>query len=110
MRVFLLFLPAVLMAQGAAPQSTPPKAAAPKAATPGAPKTSPAKAAPKGTASGAPMTEEEKVVYAFGVQLYKQLQAYDLSPAEIELVKRGISDAAANKTSGLDFTVLGQKM
>jgi FKBP-type peptidyl-prolyl cis-trans isomerase FkpA len=36
-------------------------------------------------------------VYALGLAMYKQLSQFDLSPAEVELVKKALSDAAASK-------------
>jgi FKBP-type peptidyl-prolyl cis-trans isomerase FkpA len=99
MRAFFLFLPAVLMAQGAAPQATPPKAPATKAGTTGTTKAVPGKAAPKSAPAGAAAlaTDEQKTIYALGLQLYKSLGPFDLSPAELELVRRALSDAAAGK-------------
>ena len=97
MRVFLLLVPAVLLAQTAAQKSTPPKVA-PKSAPTGAAKSAPPKAAPKAAPGGTALTtDDEKTVYAVGLQLYKQLGVLDLSPAELEVVKRAISDAAAGK-------------
>ena len=43
------------------------------------------------------MTEEQKTIYALGLSIYKSLAQFDLSPAEVDLVKKGITDAAANK-------------
>jgi FKBP-type peptidyl-prolyl cis-trans isomerase FkpA len=43
------------------------------------------------------MTEEQKTIYALGLSVYRSLGRFDLSPAEIDLVKKGITDAAANK-------------
>ena len=98
------------MAQGGAPQSTPPKtpAAAPKAAPAGTTKAAPAKAAPK-AAAAALATDDEKTIYALGLQMYKSLGPFDLSPAELELVKRGLSDAAAGKPA-VDLNTWGAKM
>lgn len=45
----------------------------------------------------APMTEEQKTIYSLGLSIYQSLGRFDLSPAEIDLVKKGITDAAANK-------------
>jgi len=112
MRALLVFVPAVLMAQGGAPQSTPPKApaAAPKAGATGTTKAAPAKAAPKAApAAGAPTTDDEKTIYALGLQMYKSLGPFDLSPAELELVKRALSDAAAGKPA-VDLNTWGPKM
>jgi FKBP-type peptidyl-prolyl cis-trans isomerase FkpA len=66
MRVILMLLPAVLLAQAPAPATK-------------------------------PMTDEDKVVYSLGLSIYRSLGQFDLSPAELELVKQALSDAAANK-------------
>jgi hypothetical protein len=42
-----------------------------------------------------PGTEEEKTLYATGLAVSRELSALSLSPAELELVKRGFSDAAS---------------
>jgi FKBP-type peptidyl-prolyl cis-trans isomerase FkpA len=68
MRVILLFLPALLLAQAPGP------AAAPK-----------------------PMTDDDKIVYSLGLSIYRSLGQFDLSPAEIELVKQALTDAEQNK-------------
>jgi len=114
MRFLLLFFPAaVLMAQTPAPTKAPatpaPKAATPAAATapkaatgaPGTPKpaaTAP-RPAPKPVAPvAAPLTtDEQKTIYAVGLSIYKSLAPFDLAPADLEIVKRALSDAQANK-------------
>lgn len=111
MRVLLLILPVVLMAQGGAPQSTPPKAPAaiPQAAAAGTTKAAPAKAAPKSAGTAALATDDEKTIYALGLQMYKSLGPFDLSPAELEIVKRALSDAAAGKPA-VDLNTWGPKL
>jgi FKBP-type peptidyl-prolyl cis-trans isomerase FkpA len=42
-------------------------------------------------------TDEEKTVYALGLQMYRSMAQFDLTPAELELVKRALSDAEAGK-------------
>src|SRR5437870_1979134 len=109
MRAFLMLIPAVLLAQTAAQKSAPPRVA-PKSAPTGAAKSAPPKAAPKAATGGAALTtDDEKTIYAVGLQLYKQLGALDLSPAELEIVKRAISDAAAGKPA-IDLNQWGPKM
>ena len=44
-----------------------------------------------------PKTDDEKTVYAVGVAIQKSLEAFNLSPAEVELVVAGVRDAAAGK-------------
>lgn len=44
----------------------------------------------------ASMTEEQKTVYALGQLMGKNLQAFNLTPAELELVKQGLADSITN--------------
>lgn len=44
-----------------------------------------------------PMTDDDKVVYSLGLSIYRSLGQFDLSPAEMDLVKQALTDAAANK-------------
>src|SRR6188474_806624 len=80
-----------------APAATSP-AAAPKPAAP-TNKPAPAAAAPKPspapTAKPALTTDEQKAIYALGLSVYESLRPFAMSPEELELLKRGISDAAA---------------
>src|ERR1700731_2904102 len=95
MRVLLILLPAALLAQtpSTAPKSTAAPKAAPStpAATPAAKSTAPAPGASAG------MTDEQKTIYAIGLNIYKSISGFNFSPAELELVKKGLSDAAAGK-------------
>jgi FKBP-type peptidyl-prolyl cis-trans isomerase FkpA len=79
MRVILMFLPALLLAQAPAPKAP------------------------------APATDDDKVVYSLGLSIYRSLAQFDLSPAEMELVKQAMTDAAANKPA-VDITVYGPKI
>jgi FKBP-type peptidyl-prolyl cis-trans isomerase FkpA len=42
-------------------------------------------------------TDDQKTIYALGLSIYRSLAPFNLSPAELNLVKRAISDAAAKK-------------
>lgn len=98
MRLILsVFLPVVLAAQAPAPKApaAPPKPAAP--ARPGAP------------ASGALTTDDEKTIYSIGLSIYRSLGQFDLSPAEIDIVKQAISDAERNKPA-VDIETYGPKI
>ncbi|HXB73635.1 MAG TPA: FKBP-type peptidyl-prolyl cis-trans isomerase [Candidatus Acidoferrales bacterium] len=114
MRVFpvLLLLPALLMAQTPPPK---PAAAAKPAATPGAKppaaaKPAAAKPAPAKPVAPPPLTtDDQKTVYAVGLSMYRQLSQLDLSPAELEIVKRALSDAVANKPA-VELTEWGPKI
>lgn len=55
------------------------------------------------------MTEEEKLVYSLGLIMQRSLGQFDLSPAELDLVKRAISDGAAGKPA-LDVNEWGPKV
>jgi FKBP-type peptidyl-prolyl cis-trans isomerase FkpA len=55
------------------------------------------------------MTDEDQVVYALGLSIYRSLGQFDLSPAELELVKQALTDAAANKPA-VDLETVGPKI
>jgi FKBP-type peptidyl-prolyl cis-trans isomerase FkpA len=122
MRAFLFLLPAILMAQ--APPATSPapaaKAATPAAkapataakagtATPAAKSATKAKSAAPAAAPGALTTDDQKTIYAIGLSMAKNLSQLDLSPAELEIVKRAISDGAAGKPA-IDLNTWGPKI
>jgi FKBP-type peptidyl-prolyl cis-trans isomerase FkpA len=44
-----------------------------------------------------PMTDEEKTIYAVGLSIAKSLSRLDLSPQEVQIVTRAITDSAAGK-------------
>jgi FKBP-type peptidyl-prolyl cis-trans isomerase FkpA len=70
------------------------------------PSTAFAQAAP---APGAPQTDDEKTVYAAGLVLARSLAQFDLSPQEVEVVRRAIADALAGKP-GLELDEWGPKI
>src|SRR5918996_6565484 len=43
-------------------------------------------------------TEEQKTLYALGLALSQNLALFNLTPAELELVKSGLADGALKKT------------
>jgi FKBP-type peptidyl-prolyl cis-trans isomerase FkpA len=92
MRALFAFLPVILLAQ-----TSPSQPAAPKPAET-------AQAAPAGLAS-----DDEKTVYALGLSIYATLAQFDLSPAELDLVKRAIGDAAVGKPA-IDLNTWGPKL
>jgi FKBP-type peptidyl-prolyl cis-trans isomerase FkpA len=108
MRVLMFLVPAIMMGQSTAPQAPPAKS------TTAAPNPKPApKSAPKSAAAAKatlPMlsTDEQKTVYALGLQMYRSLGRFDLSPAEVELIKRAFGDAAAGKPA-VDVNEWGPK-
>ncbi len=74
-----------------------------------APAAKPAVRKPVTPAKPAPMTEEQKTVYALGLSIYNSLGRFDLSPAELNLVKKAITDAAARKPE-VEIKVYGPKI
>jgi FKBP-type peptidyl-prolyl cis-trans isomerase FkpA len=59
--------------------------------------------------SAADMTEDQKTVYAIGAIMGKQVSVFNLSPAELELVKKGLSDAANGKLA-VELETYGPKV
>jgi FKBP-type peptidyl-prolyl cis-trans isomerase FkpA len=49
-----------------------------------------------------PKTEDQKALYALGVQINKQLLIFNLSPEELKYVQQGMSDASAGKKLAVD--------
>ena len=118
MRIFLVLLPALLLAQTpppaktkTAPATTPQRGtttpSAPKPATPATPAAAtrttpqtpkpavpPKPAAPPATVL---TTDEQKQIYAVGLSIFRSLKPFSFSPAEFELVKKAMTDAASGK-------------
>jgi FKBP-type peptidyl-prolyl cis-trans isomerase len=46
-----------------------------------------------------PQSEEQKTFYALGVALSRNLASFNLTPAELELVKAGLTDGTAGKST-----------
>ncbi len=65
--------------------------------------------APAFAAGPEPKTDEEKTIYALGVALARNLAPFSLTPAEIELVKAGLSDQLAGKAK-VDLNTEGPKI
>jgi FKBP-type peptidyl-prolyl cis-trans isomerase FkpA len=43
------------------------------------------------------MTDDEKIIYAVGLVMQQSLSQFDLSPAELEIFKRAVTDATTGK-------------
>jgi FKBP-type peptidyl-prolyl cis-trans isomerase FkpA len=97
-RLLVLLAPVLLVAQAPAAKPAVAKPAATKAAV------KPASPAPV-----ALTTDEEKSIYALGLSIYKSLGQFDLSPHELEIVKRALADAAAGKPA-VDLNEWGPKI
>src|ERR1035438_3284877 len=99
MRLLLTLLPALALAQ------TPP-AAAPAAA----PKPATTQAKPAATpAVGTLKTDDERTIYAIGLAISRQIAAFNLTPSEIDILLRAMSDAANGKAE-IDLNVWGPKI
>ena len=80
------------------------------AAKPAAAKPVVAAAKPGATPAMKPLTtDDEQAVYALGLSFFSQLSAFDLSPAEVDLLKRAITDSA-NKTPAGKLEEWGPKI
>jgi FKBP-type peptidyl-prolyl cis-trans isomerase FkpA len=102
MRRVLILLPLVVWAQTPTPKTSPAQPAQSKPAASTAPKAAAGKRAPinavkKPTPAPKPMTDEEKTIYAVGLSMYRSLSQFDLSPAELTILKKALTDAAAGK-------------
>src|SRR5690348_11024658 len=84
MRALVFLLPVVLLAQTPAPKGPP--------------------ASPAGLE-----TDDQKAIYALGLAMARQLQQFDLSPTELDILKRALSDAAAGKPA-VDLDEWGPKI
>jgi FKBP-type peptidyl-prolyl cis-trans isomerase len=133
----VLLLPALLFAQAPtpAPKAAPkvaPKAVSPKpAGTPAAGTAKPAAAAPKPVSAakpGAPKaaspkpvagakpapttkltTDDQKIIYSLGLSVAKSLAQFDLTPAELNILKQAITDSASGKPA-IDINEWGPKI
>jgi len=65
---------------------------------------------PKPAVAAKPLaTDEEKTVYALGLSIGQSLAMFNLTPSEIEIVKRAITDAA-NKKPEVELSEWGPKI
>jgi FKBP-type peptidyl-prolyl cis-trans isomerase len=55
------------------------------------------------------MTDEEKTIYALGLSISRSLNQFALSPAELDIVKRAITDAGAGKPA-VELDVWGPRI
>jgi FKBP-type peptidyl-prolyl cis-trans isomerase FkpA len=63
----------------------------------------------KPTAPAPLTTDEEKTIYALGLSIYRSLGQFDLSPAELAIVKRAMADAASGNPA-VDLQSWGPKI
>jgi len=55
------------------------------------------------------MTDDEKIIYALGLSISRSISQFNLSPAELDIVKRALTDAAAGKPAE-DIATWGPKI
>ena len=67
-------------------------------------------AAPSEPPAKVPTTEDEKTIYALGLMMSRNLEAFELTPAELALVQQAISDAAAKRTTAVTLEEYGPKV
>ncbi|HEX3682041.1 MAG TPA: FKBP-type peptidyl-prolyl cis-trans isomerase [Bryobacteraceae bacterium] len=91
--MLFILLPIGLAVQGAWAQ-----AAKPKPAT-----------ATKTAETPAVMTDDEKTIYALGLSIYRSLGQFDLSPSELAIVEKAMSDAASGKPA-VELNMWGPKI
>src|SRR5688572_13046028 len=108
MNTFLILLSSALLVQAPAPKPAAAPTTTRGASSPASPKpaaqapprqTTPAQRKPAAPAA-AITTDEQKAIYALGLSVYQSLRPFALSPTELELFKRGITDAASGKPAG----------
>ena len=97
----LLFATALTCASAQTGTKSTPSSAAKKSSTP-------ASTVHRAPAAG-PVTDDEKAIYSIGLSIYGSLSQFNLSPAELELVKKAMSDAAAGKPA-VDLQTWGPKI
>src|SRR6266446_6050871 len=55
-------------------------------------------------------TEEQKTLYALGLVIAQNLSSFALSPAELEIVKAGLTDGVTSKDKKVDLQTYGPKI
>lgn len=63
-----------------------------------------------GGGSGEPKTEDDKVFYALGLDIGKNIDVFALQPREAELVKSGLDDAIAKRKPKIDLEKVRPKI
>lgn len=57
-----------------------------------------------------PQTEEQKTLYAIGLAISQSLASFNLSPAELEVLKAGLTDGVLQKKPAVDLQTYGPKI
>ncbi|HEX8436230.1 MAG TPA: FKBP-type peptidyl-prolyl cis-trans isomerase [Archangium sp.] len=54
--------------------------------------------------------EDEKTIYALGLSIGRSVKSYDLSPAELEILKKGLTDSATGTKPAVELEKYGPKL
>jgi FKBP-type peptidyl-prolyl cis-trans isomerase FkpA len=57
-----------------------------------------------------PKTEEQKTLYAIGLAMARELSVFNLTPAELEFLKKGLTDATTGKKLAVDLDAYNPKI
>ncbi|MFL5353199.1 FKBP-type peptidyl-prolyl cis-trans isomerase [Archangium sp.] len=55
-------------------------------------------------------TEEDKTLYALGLSIGRSIKVFDLSPAELEIVKKGMADSITGAKPAVELETYGPKL
>jgi FKBP-type peptidyl-prolyl cis-trans isomerase FkpA len=61
-------------------------------------------------AADVPVTEEQKTLYAIGMLVSRSLSTFSLTPAELEIVKQGLTDANNGNSPAVDLAAYNGKV
>lgn len=61
-------------------------------------------------AADMPKTEDQKTLYAIGLSVARSLSVFNLTPAELEIVKEGLTDAFSGKKPEAEFLSYNDKI
>jgi FKBP-type peptidyl-prolyl cis-trans isomerase FkpA len=65
---------------------------------------------PGGGGGGSPKSEDDKTLYALGQVIGRNVAVFDLSPAELEMVKTGLTDTVEKRKPAVDADAYRQKI
>jgi FKBP-type peptidyl-prolyl cis-trans isomerase FkpA len=55
-------------------------------------------------------SEEDRMIYALGLSMSRAIESYELSPAEIELLKKGLTDGLTEAKPAVDLKKYGPRL
>ena len=61
-------------------------------------------------AADAPKTDEQKTLYAIGLVVSRSISVFNLTPAELELVKQGLTDAVNGNKPAVELAAYNDKV